>query len=70
MDINLIIATIIGMVSFGISYAAFNKIFDNADAWIRKKCNEDSYEKVNFGMATICIVIIIVYGLSLIFKYV
>lgn len=37
MDINLIIATIIGMVAFGISYAAFDKIFDNADAWIKKE---------------------------------
>lgn len=70
VDINFIIGCIICAIFFALSYVCFNKIIENTDKWIRKKCNEDSYEKVNFGMATICIVIIIVYGLSLIFKYV
>lgn len=37
VDINFIISTLIGVVIFSISYVAFGKIFDNADAWIKKK---------------------------------
>lgn len=68
MDINLIIATIIGMVSFGISYVAFDKIFDNADAWIKKRVDENVYGKVNFAVMLILFLIIIIYGVALIFK--
>lgn len=67
VDINLIIATIIGMAAFGISYAAFDKIFDNADAWIKKRVKENVYEKANFAVMMILFLIIIIYGIALIF---
>ena len=70
VDINLIIATIIGVVAFGISYVAFDKILDNADAWIKKRVNENVYGKVNFAVVPIFFLIVIIYGVALIFKYI
>ena len=67
MDINFIIATIIGVVIFSISYVAFGKIFDNADAWIKKRVDENLYGKVNFAVTMIVLLIIIIYGIALIF---
>lgn len=67
MDINFIVATIIGVVIFSISYVAFGKIFDNADAWIKKRVDENLYGKVNFAVTMIVLLIIIIYGIALIF---
>ena len=67
VDINFIVATIIGMVIFSISYVAFGKIFDNADAWIKKRVDENLYGKVNFAVTMIVLLIIIIYGIVLIF---
>lgn len=70
MDINFIIGCIICAIFFALAYVCFDKLIGNADKWIRKKCDEDLYEKVSFGMGVVCILIIIIYGLSLVFKYV
>lgn len=70
MDINFIIECIICVIFFALAYVCFDKLIGNADKWIRKKCDEDLYEKVNLGIAVVCILIIIIYGLSLVFKYV
>ena len=70
MDINFIIGCIISAIFFALAYVCFDKLVGNVDKWIRKKCDEDLYEKVNLGMAVVCILIIIIYGLSLVFKYV
>lgn len=67
VDINFIVATIIGVVIFSISYVAFGKIFDNADAWIKKRVDENLYGKVNFAVTMIVLLIIIIYGIALIF---
>lgn len=67
VDINFIISTLIGVVIFSISYVAFGKIFDNADAWIKKRVDENIYGKVNFAVALILFLIIIIYGVALIF---
>lgn len=68
--INFIIGCIIYAIFFALAYVCFDKLIDNADAYIRKKCDEELYEKVSLGMAVICILIVIIYGLSLVFKYV
>lgn len=60
MDINFIIGCIICAIFFALSYVCFNKIVENADKWIRKKCDEELYEKVSIGMAVICILIVII----------
>lgn len=70
MDINFIIECIICAIFFALAYVCFDKLIGNADAYIRKKCDEELYEKVSLGMAVICILIVIIYGLSLVFKYV
>ena len=70
VDINFIIECIICAIFFALAYVCFDKLIGNADKWIRKKCDEDLYEKVSLGMAVVCILIIIIYGLSLVFKYV
>ena len=70
MDINFIIECIICAIFFALAYVCFDKLIGNADVYIRKKCDEELYEKVSLGMAVICILIVIIYGLSLIFKYV
>ena len=70
MDINFIISTLIGVATFCISYVAFGKIFDNADAWIKKRVDENVYGKVNFAVVLILFLIIIIYGVALIFKYI
>lgn len=67
VDINFIVATIIGVVIFSMSYVAFGKIFDNADAWIKKRVDENLYGKVNFAVTMIVLLIIIIYGIALIF---
>lgn len=67
VDINFIVATIIGVVTFSICYVAFGKIFDNADAWIKKRVDENLYGKVNFAVTMIVLLIIIIYGIALIF---
>ena len=67
VDINFIIKCIICAIFFALAYVCFDKLIDNADKWIRKKCDEDLYEKVSLGIAVVCILIIIIYGL---FKYV
>lgn len=58
------------LFSIILAYVCFDKLIGNADAYIRKKCDEELYEKVSLGMAVICILIVIIYGLSLVFKYV
>lgn len=70
MDINFIIGCVICAVFFALSYVCFNKLIGNADAYIQKKCDEELYEKVSLGMAVICILIVIIYGMSLVFEYV
>lgn len=70
MDINFIIGCIICAIFFALAYVCFDKLIGNADKWMRKKCDKDLYEKVSLGMAVVCILIIIIYGLSLVFKYV
>ena len=70
MDINFIIECIICAIFFALAYVCFDKLIGNADKWIRKKCDEDLYEKVSLGMEVVCILIIIIYGLSLVFKYI
>ena len=70
VDINLIIECIICAIFFALAYVCFDKLIGNADKWIRKKYDEDLYEKVSLGIAVVCILIIIIYGLSLVFKYV
>lgn len=70
VDINFIIECIICAIFFALVYAYFDKLIGNADKWIRKKCDEDLYEKVSLGIAVVYILIIIIYGLSLVFKYV
>ena len=70
VDINFIIECIICAIFFALAYVCFDKLIGNADKWIRKKCDEDLYEKVSLGMTVVCILIIIIYGLPLVFKYV
>ena len=54
-------------LSYGLSFACFDKILNNADAWFKTKVDSNKYGKFNFILMILSIVILIAYVIWLIF---